>query len=81
MISIHMRREKKSFNQIMTSSSDSKTDKIKNAVVTGAAGDIGKAIVKLFAENGINVWACMRQLNEETEAFFHTLEEGYLVAF
>lgn len=32
----------------------------RNAIVTGARGGIGRAIVELFAENGINVWACSR---------------------
>ncbi len=33
----------------------------KHAVVTGANRGIGKAIVKLFAENGASVWACARK--------------------
>jgi len=30
----------------------------KNAIITGAAGGIGKATVECFAANGANVWAC-----------------------
>lgn len=30
----------------------------KNAIITGAAGGIGRATVETFAANGANVWAC-----------------------
>lgn len=41
----------------------------KNAIVTGCARGIGKAIVECFAENGANVWACARKETTEFEEF------------
>ena len=32
--------------------------KNKNAIITGAAGGIGRATVECFAANGANIWAC-----------------------
>lgn len=40
--------------------------KNKTAIVTGAAGGIGRAIVRCFAEQGANVWACDK---EESDSF------------
>ena len=34
--------------------------KNKNAVVTGANRGIGRSILKVFAQNGANIWACQR---------------------
>lgn len=45
----------------------------KNAIITGAASGIGRAVVKVFAENGANVWAFARKLDEEFENFLHEL--------
>ena len=42
----------------------------KNIIVTGAAGGIGRAMVKLFAENGAFVWACARKPRPESDVFF-----------
>lgn len=42
----------------------------KNIIVTGAAGGIGKAMVKLFVENGAFVWACCRTRRPDSDAFF-----------
>lgn len=39
----------------------------KNAIITGANRGIGKAIVKDYAENGANVFACARKKTEEFE--------------
>lgn len=39
----------------------------KMAVVTGANRGIGKEITKIFAENGANIFACMRKFNEQIE--------------
>lgn len=36
----------------------------KNAIITGARRGIGRAIVETFAQNGANIWACIR--NEDT---------------
>ena len=42
----------------------------RNIIVTGAAGGIGRAMVKLFAENGAFVWACARKPRPESDVFF-----------
>ena len=40
----------------------------KNVIITGASGGIGKAVVKKCAENGANVWACMRTRDDNYES-------------
>lgn len=47
----------------------------KNIVVTGCLQGIGKATLKIFAENGANVFACAYQQNEEFEKFCNDLKE------
>ena len=47
----------------------------KHAVVTGAKGGIGKETVRLLAENGADIWACMRSQDEEFDLFAQTLSE------
>lgn len=37
-----------------------------NSIVTGAGGGIGRAVLKKFAEKGVNIWACTRT---EDDAF------------
>jgi 3-oxoacyl-[acyl-carrier protein] reductase len=37
----------------------------KNAIITGCRRGIGRAVLKLFAENGANIWACIRTEDEE----------------
>lgn len=39
----------------------------KNAIITGAAGGIGKATVECFAANGANIWACELRGNDQFE--------------
>lgn len=39
--------------------------KNKNAVITGCNRGIGKTILELFAQNGANVWACIRKPDDE----------------
>ena len=39
----------------------------KNIIITGSNRGIGFAMVKKFAENGCNVWACARKYNEDFE--------------
>lgn len=54
-------------------------EKMKNAIITGANRGIGLATVRKFVENGINVWACMREPNLEMEREFKMFEEKYEV--
>jgi 3-oxoacyl-[acyl-carrier protein] reductase len=53
----------------------------KNAVVTGCARGIGKAMLGAFAENGANVWACCRTCcrtkSDEFEAFARQLSVSH----
>lgn len=51
----------------------------KNAIVTGSNRGIGLATVKMFAQEGCNVWACARKRNEEFEKELRTLSEQYKV--
>ncbi len=37
---------------------------MKNAIITGAAGGIGKSILQRFAKEGINCWACVRTVDD-----------------
>ena len=48
--------------------------KNKNAIVTGANRGIGKSILKVFAHNGANVWACLRKPCKEFDQFKKQLE-------
>jgi len=41
----------------------------KNAIVTGCNRGIGKEILKLFAENGADLWACARKESDEFTDF------------
>lgn len=47
----------------------------KNAIITGAASGIGKAAVKVFAENGANIWAFARRPNEAFESYLQKLTD------
>lgn len=53
--------------------------KDKNAVITGCNRGIGKEILRLFAENGASVWACVRKQNDEFDEFITRLSEQYHV--
>ena len=37
----------------------------KTAVLTGSNRGIGKEILKVFAKNGANIWACVRKLDND----------------
>jgi 3-oxoacyl-[acyl-carrier protein] reductase len=45
----------------------------KNIVITGCNRGIGKAILTTFAENGSNIWACVRQPSDEFETYIREL--------
>ena len=51
--------------------------KNKNAVVTGANRGIGKSILKVFAQNGANIWACQRNPSKKFEKYKNQLEEEF----
>lgn len=48
----------------------------KNAVITGCNRGIGKSMMKAFAENGANVWACCRTPTQEFEQFASELADA-----
>jgi len=47
----------------------------KNAIVTGSNRGLGYAVVKKFAENGCNIWACARKFNQEFEDNMYNLSK------
>ncbi|OUX31810.1 MAG: 3-oxoacyl-ACP reductase [bacterium TMED264] len=49
--------------------------KNKNAVVTGVSRGIGKSILKVFAQNGANIWACLRKQSKEFDKYKKQLEK------
>ena len=49
----------------------------KNAIITGANRGIGYATLELFAQEGCNVWACIRKPNEEFELKIKGLSDKY----
>ena len=51
--------------------------KNKNAIITGAAGGIGRATVECFAANGANIWACELRGSEKFEKDMADLAEKY----
>lgn len=52
---------------------------VKNALVTGASGGIGEAIVREFASKGINVWAHASREREEFSEKMRAIAEEYHV--
>lgn len=48
---------------------------MKNAIVTGANRGIGLSVVREFAHNGINVWACSRKKTVEFEEELNSLSK------
>ena len=51
----------------------------KNAIITGCNRGIGKSILEHFAQNGANVWACIRKPDEEFNLFIKDLMNRYPV--
>lgn len=49
----------------------------KNAIITGARRGIGRAAVKVFAQNGANIWACARTEDPNFEADMEKVSENY----
>ena len=47
-----------------------------NAIVTGARRGIGRAVVKKFIENGINVWATTSRMDDSFVEDMKRLESG-----
>lgn len=53
--------------------------KDKTAIVTGAAGGIGRAIVRCFAEHGANVWACDKNESDGFDSYCAEISEQFHV--
>ena len=53
--------------------------KDKTAIVTGAAGGIGRAIVRCFAEHGANVWACDKDESDDFNSYCADISERFHV--
>lgn len=51
----------------------------KTAVITGCNRGIGRATLETFAENGANVFACVRNLSDEFNAYADELSTKYSV--
>ena len=51
----------------------------KTAVITGCNRGIGKAILEVFAQNGANIFACVRKEREEFTAEIQRLTDEYKV--
>ena len=53
--------------------------KNKNTVITGCNRGIGKEIVRVFAENGANIWACVRKESGTFSKYINNLEQKHSV--
>ena len=53
--------------------------KNKNTVITGCNRGIGKEIVRVFSENGANIWACVREKSETFSKYINNLEQKHSV--
>ena len=53
--------------------------KDKNAVITGCNRGIGKEIVRVFAENGADIWACVRKESRSFTKYVRNLEQKHMV--
>ena len=52
----------------------------KTAIVTGANRGIGESIIKLFAENGANIIACIRKDSKNFKLLSDNLKKKYNVS-
>ena len=52
---------------------------MKNVIITGANRGIGLSMVKAYAKNGDNVWACAKKANIEFEKQMQEIAETYQV--
>ena len=50
--------------------------KNKNAVITGSNRGIGREILKIFSENGCNIFACVRKIEKDFESYAKNLEKN-----
>ena len=49
----------------------------KTAVITGCNKGIGKKILEIFSENGADIFACSRNLDDDFKLFINELERKY----
>lgn len=49
----------------------------KNVFITGAAGGLGKALIKIFASNNYNIIAHCRKPDKEKEIYFDEIKKEY----
>jgi len=54
--------------------------KNKNTVITGCNRGIGKEIVRVFSENGANIWACVREESGTFSKYIKNLEQKHSVS-
>lgn len=54
--------------------------KNKNAIITGANGGIGRAIVTCYAQNHADIWVCVRKQEVFFEDFLSELSDKYNVS-
>ena len=51
--------------------------KKKTAVVTGCNRGIGKKILEVFSKNGANIFACVRTVDSQFEAFINETKKNF----
>lgn len=51
----------------------------KNIVITGCNRGIGLSVLRLFAQNRANIWACMRTMHDETKNELEEISNQYHV--
>ena len=47
----------------------------KTAVITGCNKGIGKAVLEEFSQNGANIFACTRKIDDEFNSLIKNLQE------